>query len=273
MNLEIFLWSAVNRSAPAATLSNFVTGHLLGRTLTNIRYLQGCKKRLGVSNPLVLINMTLSKTNIGDLPKFIKLAHDLDAQVELNNLAVDKSYESIQVKRGNQFLFDYKTEILTAYPKLYNQYLRKAEQLGRRLNVTIHKASDVTYMDIPQPGFRFLSLFRKFLKKHFTLHQLDILGKESSRSSREKDPSFENLPLCLLPWTRMVIGAKGDISLCCVQGPIDYLRNYASLEEAWNPENIYKIREKLINKTFPPECQTADCTVKRWNTRVCVIHQ
>lgn len=51
MNLGIFLWSAVNRSAPAATLSNFVTGHLLGRTLKNIRYLQGCKKRLGVSNP------------------------------------------------------------------------------------------------------------------------------------------------------------------------------------------------------------------------------
>jgi hypothetical protein len=31
VNLEIFLWSAVNRSAPAVTLSNFVTGHLLGR--------------------------------------------------------------------------------------------------------------------------------------------------------------------------------------------------------------------------------------------------
>jgi len=265
----------ISFSLDAATQKTYerIRGKDLDRTLKNIRYLQDCKKRLRVSNPLVLINMTLSKTNIGDLPKFIKLAHDLDAQVELNNLAMDKSYESIQVNRRNQFSFDYKTEILTAYPKLYNQYLRKAEQLGTRLKVTIHKASDVTYMDIPQPGFRFVSLFREFLKKHFTLHQINILGKESSQSSREKDPSFERLPLCLLPWSQMVISSKGDISLCCVQGPIGHLRDYTSIEEAWNSENICRIREQLSKKIFPPECQTADCTVRRWNTRVCVIHQ
>jgi MoaA/NifB/PqqE/SkfB family radical SAM enzyme len=265
----------VSFSLDAATQEVYykIRGKDLDQTLKNIRYLQDCKKRLRVSNPLVLINMTLSKTNIGDLPKFIKLAHNLDAQVELNNLAMDKSYESIQVNRRNQFSFDYKTEILTGYPKLYNQYLRKAEQLGTRLKVTIHKASDVTYMDIPQPGFRFVSLFREFLKKHFTLHQINIFGKESSQSSREKDPSFEKLPLCLLPWSQMVISSKGDISLCCVQGLIGHLRDYTSIEEAWNSEKICRIREQLSKKIFPPECQTADCTVRRWNTRVCIIHQ
>jgi hypothetical protein len=182
-------------------------------------------------------------------------------------------HASIQVRRGNQFLFDYKAEILTAYSKLYNKYLKKAEQFGNRLSVTIHKASDVTYMDIPQPRFKFLSLFKEVLKKHFTSHPNHLLDRGNSRSSREKDPTFENLPLYLLPWSQIVINSKGDISLCCVQGPIDHLRNHTSIEEAWNSENICRIREQLSKKIFPPECQTADCTVRRWNTRVCVIHQ
>ena len=272
---SVFEHFRISFSLDAATQKVYdkIRGKDLGWTLKNISYLQNYKKELGVQNPLVLINMTLSRTNIMDLPKFIKLAHDLDVQVELNNLAVDKSYESIQVRRGDQFLFDYKVEILTAYPKLYNKYLKKAEQFGNRLNVTIHKASDVTYMDIPQPRFKFLSLFKGVSKKHFTSHPDHLLGRENSRSSREKDPTFENLPLCLLPWSQMVINSKGDISLCCVQGPIDHLRNHTSIEEAWNSEKICRIREQLSKKIFPPECQTADCTVRRWNTRVCVIHQ
>ncbi len=265
----------ISFSLDAATQEVYyrIRGKDLNRTLKNIRYLQDYKRKIGVKNPLTFINMTLSRANIKDLPRFIRLADDLGLQVELSNLARDKGYEAIQAKRGEQFLFDYKKEILAAYPRLYNKFLKKAERLGRKLNVTVYKAADVAYMNVPRRRPRFLSLIADLCRDRFR-----SLGKGRPeivvfRSSDEKDPSFENLPLCLLPWSQMVVSSRGEISLCCVQGPIDHLRNYSSVEEAWNSENVRRIRDQLSRKIFPPECQTADCTVRRWNTRVCIVHQ
>jgi len=265
----------ISFSLDAATKDTYykIRGKDLERVLKNIRYLQDYKRKTGISNPSVFINMVLSRTNIKDLPKFIKLAYGLDAQVELNNLAIDKSYESIQIKRGDAFSFNYRTEILTAYPALYKKYLKKAEELGRKLNVTIHKASDVTYMDIPRPRFSFLSFFKEALRKPFRAKQKDKLLEAFFEPTRERDSSFEKLPLCLLPWSQMVISSKGGISLCCVQNPFDHLKNYTTIEEAWHSEKVCRIREQLSQKLFPPECQAADCTVRKWNSRVCIIYQ
>jgi len=265
----------ISFSLDAATKEIYykIRGKDLNRTLKNIRYLQEYKKRLSTSNPSVFINMTLSKTNMGDLPKFIKLAHDLDAQVELSLLTVDQSYESIQVRRGSRFLFDYKEEILTGYPKFYNRCLKKAERIGKRLNVAIHKASEVTYMDIPHPRLNFLSFFKNAFKGLVKSEQNSVLQGKGLPSKKEKDPFFENLPLCLLPWSQLVVNSRGEISLCCVQGPFDHLRNYSSIEEAWDSKKIKSIRKQLSQKIFPPECQVADCTVRRWNGRACIIHQ
>jgi len=267
---KVFEHFRISFSLDAATKEVYanIRGKDLNRTLKNLRYLQDYKRERGVRHPLALINMTLSKTNIKDLPRFIQLAHDLDVEVELSNLAVDKCYESIQVRRGDHFMFNYKTEVLTAHPRLYNRYLKKAEQLGNELDVTIRKAGEVTYMKEPQAKLVFR--FMEILKKRFNPPQTNGLQSETSN---RRDPSYENLPLCLLPWSQMVINSHGDISLCCVQGPIDHLRKYRSIEEAWNSENISRIREMLSRKIFPQECQLADCTVKRWNTRVCIVHQ
>ena len=259
-------------AATQETYSKIRNGNL-DRTLKNIRFLQEFKKKMRASNPSVFINMTLSRTNIKDLPKFIGLASDLDAQVELNNLALDKGYESIEVSRGQQYAFHYIEEVLSAYPKLYNQCLRKAEALAKKRNVVIHKAGDVAPMDIPESRMRFLSRLAEILRRPLRSGMAAKSDLKLLRQPGDKDPTFERLPLCLLPWTQMVISSRGDISLCCVQGQIDHLRNHDSLEEAWNSENICRIREMLKNRTFPPECQTADCTVRKWNTRVCIVHQ
>lgn len=272
---SVFKNFRISFSLDAATKDVYekIRGRDLNRTLKNIAFLQEYKRKLGVSNPLVIINMTLSRTNICDLPKFIRLAHDLHVQVELSNLAMDKGYESIRVEKGNRFLFDYKKEVLTGHPKLYNRYLKRAEDLGKKLGVTIHKAGDVAYMEIPPPRFNCLPYIKGVFKKPFESRQEKKVESDSFSPAREKDPSFERLPLCLLPWSQMVISSKGNISLCCVQGPIDHMRNHSSIDEAWNSENIRKIREQLSNRIFPPECQSADCTVRKWNTRVCIIHQ
>jgi MoaA/NifB/PqqE/SkfB family radical SAM enzyme len=271
---RIFENFRISFSLDAATQKVYykIRGRDLNRTLKHIRYIQDYKRKMGLHSPRVVINMTLSRTNIADLPRFIRLAHDLDVQVELNNLAVDIGYESIQTRRGSKFLFDYKKEILTAYPELYNKFLKEAERLGKKLNVTIHKAGDVTYMDIIKAVLKLFSP-KEVLKNLFKSTPDNTLHREISPSSREKDPYFEQLPLCLLPWSQMVVSSKGDVSLCCVQGYIDHLRNYTSLEEVWNSEKIRRIRELLINGIFPPECQSADCTVRKWNSRVCIIHQ
>jgi MoaA/NifB/PqqE/SkfB family radical SAM enzyme len=228
---------------------------------------------MGAASPSVLINMTLSRTNVRDLPKFIKLAHEIDAQVELSHLTLDKNYETIRIQKSPHFLFDYKKEVPAAYPKLYNKCIRKAERLGKRLRVAVHKAGDITYMDEPPSRFKFLSRFKDVFRQMVVGYPRSVIPHDLSQSLHEKDPTFDNLPLCLLPWSQMVISSKGDISLCCVQGSVDHLRNYASVEDAWNSESICNIREHLSRRVFPPECEVADCTVKRWNMRVCIIHQ
>ncbi len=270
---NVFEHFRISFSLDAATQEVYhkIRGKDLVRTLKNIRYLQEMKARSDSSNPLVFINMTLSKTNIQDLPHFIQLASDLGVQVELSNLALDQCYESIQIEKKDHFQFDYKKEIVTSYPKLYNKFLRKAEHLSKKLNVTVYKDSSVIYLDVP--GANFYSRLKNRLKKPFKSNRNQERGGEAFQPPREKDPHFERLPLCLLPWSQMVISSKGGISLCCVQGPIDHLKNYASIEAAWNSEKICSIREQLRHQIFPPECQTGDCTVRRWNTRVCIIHQ
>jgi len=265
----------ISFSLDAATQKTYdkIRGKDLSRTLKNIRCFRDYKRKMGASNPALFINMTLSKTNVQDLPKFIELAHDLDAQVELSNLALDKNYEMIRIQKSPHFLFDYQKEVLTAYPKLFNKYLRKADRLGKRLKVPIHKAGDVTCMDVPPSRLQFLSRFKEIFSQTFKARQNPVIARGISPSNPEKDPTFERLPLCLLPWSQMVISSKGDISFCCVQGAFDHLKNHASIEEAWNSERACNIRDQLSQRIFPPECETADCTVRRWNTRVCIIYQ
>ena len=131
----------------------------------------------------------------------------------------------------------------------------------------------MAYMEEPPSRFRFLSRFKERIRQTFWAHECPMTSQDLPQSPHEKDPAYENLPLCLLPWSQMVVSSRGDLSLCCVQGAIDHLKNYSSIEEAWNSEKIGNIREQLSRRIFPPECETADCTVRRWNTRVCVIHQ
>jgi MoaA/NifB/PqqE/SkfB family radical SAM enzyme len=265
----------VSVSVDAATRKTYerIRGKDLSRTLGNIRFLQDYKKKMGAFNPVLFMNMTLSRTNVRDLPKFIRLAHEIGAEVELSSLALDKNYETIRIQKSPEFLFDYREEVLAAYPELLNKYLRKAERLGRRLGIPIHKAGDVTCRDEPLPRFRLPSRFGALFRQAGKGDPCSAAAPDLSRSSREKDPAFENLPLCLLPWSQMVISSKGEISLCCVQGSIDHLKNYSSIEDAWHSERICSIREQLSRRIFPPECEAADCTVRRWNTRVCIIHQ
>jgi len=265
----------ISFSLDAATQKTYdkIRGKDLGRVLRNIRHLQEYKRKLGVTNPSVFINMTLSRTNIKDLPKLIRLAHELGAQVELSNLALDRNYETIRIQKSAEFLFDYGKEVLTAYPRLFNRYLQMAERLGERLKVPIHKAGDVNRMEEPPSRFRALTRLKEIARRRLKSHRPFLNSPDLPLVPHERDPAFENLPLCLLPWSQMVISSRGDISLCCVQGFIDHLKNYSSIEEAWNSERICRIREQLSRRVFPPECETADCTVRRWNTRVCIVHQ
>jgi MoaA/NifB/PqqE/SkfB family radical SAM enzyme len=270
---ETFEDFRISISLDAATQEVYhkIRGRNLNRTLKNIRYLVHCKNRRGLQGPRVAINMTLSRTNIADLPKFIRLAHDLGVQVEINHLALDKSYESIHSKRGEGDLFDYQREVLAPHPEIYSGWLKQAEGLAGTLNVTIHKAQDVVCLEPSGPNW--LSHVRDAVMKPRKPRESRKEEERTVRSVETRDPHYERLPVCVLPWTQMVISSRGDISLCCVQGTVAHLRDFSTLEEAWNSEAVCRIREQLLQGTFPPECQVADCTVKRWKSKVCIIHQ
>jgi MoaA/NifB/PqqE/SkfB family radical SAM enzyme len=265
----------ISFSLDAATQKTYdkIRGKDFGRTLRNIRFLQDHKKKEGAVRPTVFINMALSRTNLPELPDFIRLAHDLEAEVELNPLAMDKGYETIRIRKGSYPVFDYLKEVPTAYPRLYHKNIRKADRLGAQLKVPIHKAGDVISMEEPAGRLKFFSRWKTMFQRISGASPRLAGLPEIIPVHHEKDPTFENLPLCLLPWSQMVISSKGDLSLCCVQGFFDHLKNHRSIEEAWHSERACQIREELSRGAFPKECETADCTVKRWKDRVCIPYQ
>ena len=174
----------ISFSLDAATPKTYdrIRGKDLDRTLKNIRSLQDCKRRAGADSPSLFLNMTLSRTNVKDLPKFIELAHEIGVSVELNNLALDKNYETIRVQKSAGFQFDYKKEILTAYPNLYNKYLRKADRLGEQLKVPVYKAGDVARMEEPPGRWTFLKRFGQgMLNRSKALINVDSFSTQAFR--------------------------------------------------------------------------------------------
>lgn len=60
---------------------------------------------------------------------------------------------------------------------------------------------------------------------------------------------------CLHPFTGLATREDGAIKVCCRSAPISNIKD-ESLEEAWNNENMKRIRKQVLNNERPLECQS-----------------
>jgi len=59
---------------------------------------------------------------------------------------------------------------------------------------------------------------------------------------------------CMHPFTGLATREDGAIKICCRSQPISWIQE-ESLENAWNNENMQRIRRQVLRGERPPECQ------------------
>lgn len=58
---------------------------------------------------------------------------------------------------------------------------------------------------------------------------------------------------CLHPFTGLATREDGAIKVCCRSQPIGWIQN-ETLEQAWNNDNMKRVRRQVLNNEIPPEC-------------------
>ena len=200
----------------------------------NIKGLARIKKRRNIYYPKIAISMVLMKENIKELPAFIELARELDAQfVYVKMLKPIK--ENFVVKK-EKFKFDYHQQMLDINSAEFKDNIFLAKE----------KAVDL--------GIEFKSL------------ELSVQRLLEPNISGPSESSFPIGPVCPKPWTEALIGINGDVKFCCHMQARDDAQdvilgnlNTQDFEEIWNNSLARKMRRQFINGIFPAECRGCPC--------------
>lgn len=205
------------------------------RLKDNIKYLAILKKAKRSSYPIVIINMTLMEENIMELPAFVDLAYELDAErvmVELLNPMI----ENFIVKRGD-FCFDYHDQMINNRLSEFKGIIDYANEKAKRYGILFTTSNDAL---------------------------TQLLAEKEQSSQRVEDFTKTQAPagpICKRPWERAMIDIDGGVRICCHLRP----KNSASyliignlykqtFEEIWNGSIIRRIRRQFLNNIMPNEC-------------------
>ncbi len=182
----------------------------------NIRRFNSLKKKMPPDKrPFTTLCFLLMRRNIEELPEFIKLAKELEAD------CVALSHVSI-------FTEEMKKESLIYCKELSNKYLVEAKREAKRLGVNLYTPS----------------LFE--INKNSTDVKLDGL-KERGRTERGHIE-------CPFLWKQASIQWNGNVFPCCVPGqPLMGNVREKPFREIWNNE-LYQEMRKRLNTNDPFEC-------------------
>lgn len=132
----------INVSLDAATPLTYqrIRGFDLETVLTNIRRFVARRAEAGKKLPQLYMNMTLMRSNIEEVPAFVKLAVELGADRiclwHLNRWS-DAEMKRYRIERDG-WKFDYAEEGLWNHPALSNRYIREAQALAKAHGVGLY---------------------------------------------------------------------------------------------------------------------------------------
>ena len=218
------------------------------RTVEHIRHLLQCRGKDNTKSPRVMLNMTLMRENIDELPQFIKLSHSLGVDAiqfwPLHDYG-DIDAEGWNVNR-NGWKFNYRDQMLgqdEADAQHANSVLDEAVALSETLGVPIIW---------PMGGKTHI----KPIKKHHTVSTASSLKPAVSKGMA--------CPVdCVAPWEWMLVNVNGDVRPCCyVQQSFGNIRQQLP-EEIWNGADYREMRRYLAQGKLPPQCRNAACKYAR----------
>jgi MoaA/NifB/PqqE/SkfB family radical SAM enzyme len=201
--------------------------NMFGRIVRNVRAFTALQRAEGIELPLVSLWLTGLKETIGQLPEFVRLAHDIGvSEIHLQRLVF--TLEGQGLAREGSTLFE---KLEGDEPRRLEEAAVLAERLGVRFNASgaTEPGTSLKRTAEPQPW----SLCRRpWTLMYFTAHGRAI-------------------PCCIAPFSMR--GYDGFTLGNATQ---------ESLRQIWNGPRYREFRRALLSDTPPPAC--ASCGV-RWS--------
>jgi len=195
-----------------------------------------------LSYPIVYLNMTLMRSNIGEAHRLLELARDIGADgVYFWHLCDHRWLEEdgrTWVSGEGHGRFDYQEELLKHTPELSDAGLQQALEYAEEIGVK-------AYTDHSRPMF---------------------FGKNASPTGccGTSDPAAEPRS-CQWPWNELFVRADGSVWFCWWQNtgyrdhPLGHLDEVEDLSEIWNGHAIREARHATALNRLPGQCGTAPC--------------
>lgn len=208
---------AVSIDAPTRDLFEFLReGADFDQVLRNLRHLNDLKRKYKTNKPVIFIAVAVSRYNVKYMPAIVKLAKELEAArvVFTDLIIVDKKDAGVSVSGTRRFA----------------RALRKARELGRRLNI------EVLY----------------FYQNPFPWKPPEPLEAQSEGARFG----------CREAWRAYIIETNGDIKLCCYMDEVFGNCFTQPFSEILNNEKIVAFRRTLVEGRPISCCAGCGCLVR-----------
>ncbi len=213
------------------------------KIINGIKQLQEYKYEQKKSRPHLIMNATLMRWNVEEVPLIFKLAWELDAyHVTFTELNDDMDY----IRKANNSLniFNYVDQKTRNCKELYDKNIAEAISLSKALDGTSIDYCNFLYdrgilNNLPEVD---ISGFKKQVPntRHFP-------SVNKSEIQINQNINLSNNLICSRPWETIWVNHMGDIKMCCHQmEDIGSLRDQ-TFEEVWFGDKANKIREAMLN--------------------------
>jgi len=237
-------FSRINISMDAATKHTYErirVGANFEKLISNVRAINRLKEKAGSATPSISLVFVLMRSNIRELPAFIRLAHELKAvgvtaihMVPYKTL--DDTHESLSLQK-----------------RLCNQMLDEARCLAKSYGIGFigpdnfpeSQAIAGQICQIAPAGVASTPVMPVSIKDHASRFDFNLSDAEAGKFC------------CPFPWHFVGIDSSGNVTPCgwwYMERPMGNIKTQ-TFEEIWNSVQYRTLRSELVTRNLRKTCQ------------------
>jgi len=281
----------INISIDAATADTYqkIRGGDFFKLIANVEALVQARRAARRNDFRILLNMTLMRANIEELPGFVRLAKHVGADgIAFWQLNDGDNYERPDwvVDKGD-WRFAYCDESLRHAPRLSNAMIREAVRVSDEVGMPIidnhfktrlvdeqGAGEDAPYRPTPtavaartaprSEGGGLPIVEPSDFGCATACVSRTVAGSRAvadpiEEASDRPAPKSATIGQCDAPWRWLLVNERGDCSPCCyAQQPVGSLRDHTAAE-IWNGPMMREIRSSIAKGEVHRACRGASC--------------
>lgn len=221
------------------------------KVLENIRRLQELKKQRAQNSPRVMLAFVVQRSNVSEIPAFLKLAHELGiTEVQFQELVV--LFPDLQQEAIDDAAIQRETDA----------WMDQARALAKEYGITLFTVPRYFESNY-RPGFKGRWLQARHVMQSAVrgLRQRSLRGNWIEAQYRIADIKSKLFPKqytqsCFEPWRTAVIHPNGDIHPCSLwQGAAIGNLQQQDFAAIWNNDEYQKLRAELQSGNLRAGCQ------------------